>query len=189
MPDGQQHRLRDVSDPAGWNALVTDGPRLDVLVNNAGHHPRLSADRGDAHAMERAVRGQRHRHASRHAGRRSRRCGRSAPPRSSTWRASSASPVRMATSPTGEQGGHHRHDEDCGTRARRGRDPRQRDLPRWCLDAHERERARGRCRPAHSARPPSARQRDLRRHRLLASDDASFITGTELVIDGGHLAR
>jgi 3alpha(or 20beta)-hydroxysteroid dehydrogenase len=30
------YRLLDVSDPAGWNALVTDCPRLDVLVNNAG---------------------------------------------------------------------------------------------------------------------------------------------------------
>ena len=54
--------------------------------------------------------------------------------------------------------------------------------------------ARARCsgprtRRAHSARPPSALNEISGAIAYLASDDASFVTGTELVIDGGYLGR
>ena len=171
--------------PTDWRAAVAACARLDVLVNNAGiiHVNPLVDETLEAwnrllavnatgtllgmqaaipalRAGRRRLDHQRRQHLRRHRLRGLHRLHR-------------------------QQGRDHRDDQDRRPRARPRPHPRQRDLPGRRLHADERERARGRRRPL----TPLGRRAHVSEISgavaFLASDDSSFVTGTELVIDGG----
>ena len=184
------YRHLDVTDPDDWargrrRLRAARRPR-----QQRRHHPRQPAARGDARRLEPAARRQRDRHAARHAGRDPSACG----------PAGGGSIINVASifGVTGSEGYIAYTASKAAIIA----------MTKTAALEHAADRIRvnaicpgGVSTPMNENEPeggvvpltPLGRRAHVSEISgavaFLASDDSSFVTGTELVIDGGYLAR
>ena len=181
-----------MTDPGRLGApRVAAGERLDVLVNNAGiiHvNPLLEETLDD---WNRLLAVNATGDAARHAGRDPGDARRAAAARSSTSpRIFGVAGSEGYIAYYGQQGGDHRDDEDRRARARRRpASASTRSAPAASRTPMNENEPEGGVVPL----TPLGRRADVseisRRRRLPGERRLEFVTGTEIVVDGGYLAR